>query len=148
MSFLNPSLIKILRRSREKFYDDVLQLYAMSGVQDTGSPKNWTLPDGSQVPDAWGRTELDKTRQGVVAKKILVSGNFTWLPVADRNFQQIGMVEGAEAAFACSDEFYPVISGARMWSVMDEQQLRVIRISKAESTGEIVLILGKTRDDF
>ena len=148
MAFINASMVKLLRRSREAFYDDVLLLQVMSGVKDTGTPRQWNLPDGSLVNDAWGRTNTDPVRRAVSAQKVLLSGNFTWLPASDRSFSQIGMIEGAEAAFACSDEFYSVVSGVRMWSLMDETQLRVIRISLAKNTGEMVLVLGKVRDDF
>lgn len=148
MAFINAQTIKKLRRVRAQAYDDLLLFRVMSGVQDTGAPDTWLLPDGSAVPDAWGRVNTDPARVAVVANKVLMSGNFAWLPTADRSFVQLGMVEGAEAAFACSDEFYSVVSGARMWSVKDDLQLRVIRISLARSTGEMVLILGKVRDDF
>jgi hypothetical protein len=148
MAFVNAQMVKLLRNAREKFYDDILVMHVMSGVKDTGAPEQWTLPGGATVNDAWSRTNTDPTRQAVVTQKILLSGNFTWLPAADRSFVQVGMFEGAEAAFSCSDEFYPVVSGARMWSVVDGTQLRIIRISLANNTGEMVLVLGKTRDDF
>ncbi len=148
MVMVNAQMVKLLRRAREQHYDDLLVLRVMSGEKDTGAPNTWLLPDGSSAVDAWKRPNIDPTRVAVAAQKVLISGNFTWLPVSDRSFVQIGMVEGAEAAFACSDEFFPVVSGARMWSVMDGTQLRIVRISRAKNTGEMVLVLGKVRDNF
>lgn len=148
MAVINAQMIKALRRTRSLYYDDLLVLRVASGVKDTGVPDMWTLPDGSVVPDAWSRVNTDPTRQGVVAQKILMSGNFSWLPTADRSFVEVGMVEGAEAVFTCSDQLFQVVSGSRTWAVMENTQLRVIRMSLARSTGEMILILGKTRDDF
>ena len=148
MPFIAEKLRNRLRRSRKKFYDDVVEFKIFSG-SDTltdGTVQTYTGATGA-ITDAWDRPSIDPTRFTVIQKSIVVSGTFSWLPALDRRAVPAGMAEEGEAVFACSDEFYQVLSGERLYAVRDDQQLEVVRMTPARTTGETVIVLGRTRQD-